>query len=195
MPDSVRVDFTGCTFSNPPYTATLGGTIDFVDPTPTTPDMALRTRYTDFTRSLTNTATNQTRSATENGTRTVLGSTSALQLADTMQTDYPFATGVTATHVRKWGSTFTADQAGSIQMGSPLPSGSWSISGASTWTSGANSYSLSVTTNPALHFNASCTVEPRFDSGTLTAVVTKNAATTNVMVQFTACGQYTVTRS
>ena len=32
-------------------------------------------------------------------------------------------------------------------------------------------------------------------SGTLTAVVTKNAATTNVMVQFTACGQYTVTRS
>jgi hypothetical protein len=195
VPDSVHVDFTGCTFSNPPFTATLSGTIDFVDPTPTTTDRALRTRYTDFTRSVTNTTTNLTRSAKENGTRMVVGSADALQLADTMQTDYTFATGATATHVRKWASTFTADQAGSIQMGSPLPSGSWSISGSSTWTSGTNSYSLSVTTNPALHFNASCTVEPRFDSGTLTAVVTKNGTTTNVTVQFTACGQYTVTRS
>ncbi len=40
----------------------------------------------------------------------------ALQFADTMQTDYTFATGATATHVRKWAASFTADQAGSIQM-------------------------------------------------------------------------------
>jgi len=32
-------------------------------------------------------------------------------------------------------------------------------------------------------------------SGTLAAVVTKVGVTTNVTVQFTACGQYTVTRS
>jgi hypothetical protein len=52
-----------------------------------------------------------------------------------------------------------------------------------------------VTTNPQLHFNATCTVEPRLDAGTLMAVVTKNGVTTNVTIQFTACGQYTVTRS
>ena len=195
VPDSVHVDFTGCSFSNPPYTATLSGSIDFVDPTPTVTDRALRTRYTDFTRSVTNTATNLTRSAKENGTRTIVGTADALQVADTMQTDYAFATGTTATHVRKWAANFTADQAGSIQIGSPLPSGVWTVNGSSTWTSGSNSYSLTVSTNPGLHFNASCTVEPRFDSGTLTAVVTKNSTTTNVTVQFTACGQYTVTRS
>jgi len=195
VPDSVHVDFTGCTFTNTPYTATLSGTIDFVDPTPTMTDMALRTRYTDFTRSVTNTVTNLTRSVKENGTRMVVGSADALQLADTMQTDYTFATGGTATHVRKWASSFTADQAGSIQMGSPLPSGTWTINGASTWTSGTLSYALAVTTNPALHFNASCTVEPRFDSGTLMATVSRNGVTSNVTVQFTACGQYTVTRS
>jgi|SRR5689334_21515830 len=195
VPDSVHVDFTGCTFSNPPYTATLSGSIDFVDPTPTVTDRALRTRYTDFTRSVTNTTTNLTRSAKENGTRTIVGTADALQIADTMQTDYTFATGTTATHVRKWAANFTADQAGSIQIGSPLPSGNWTVNGSSTWTSGTSSYSLSVSTNPPLHFNASCTVEPRFDSGTLTAVVTKNSTTTNVTVQFTACGQYTVTRS
>src|SRR3989442_12185366 len=36
VPDSVRVDFAGCTSSGGSYTATLSGTIDFVDPTPVT---------------------------------------------------------------------------------------------------------------------------------------------------------------
>ena len=85
--------------------------------------------------------------------------------------------------------------AGSIQIGSPLPSGTWSIAGSSTWTSGPLSYSLSASTSQPLHFNASCTVDPRFDAGTLVIAVTKNSATSNVTIQFTACGQYTVTRS
>lgn len=195
VPDSVRVDFAGCTFTNGNFTATISGTIDFIDPTPTTTDMALKTRATDFTRSLTNTATGLTRSAVENGVRWVVGTADQISLADTMQTDYTFATGVTASHVRKWASLFTADQAGSIQIGSPLPSGNWSIAGSSTWTSGPLSYSLSATTSQPLHFNASCTVDPRFDSGTLAIAVTKNSATSNVTIQFTACGQYTVTRS
>jgi len=196
VPDSVKVDFTGCTVTSGSYTATLGGTIDYVDPTPTITDWALRTRHTDFSRSVTNNVTGKTRSAVENGVRMISGSADQLQFTETdFRTDYTFATGATASHVRTWSSTFTADQAGSIQAGSPLPSGNWNITGTSTWTSGLLSYSLAVTTNPQLHYNAGCTVEPRFDSGTLAAVVTKNSATTNVTVQFTACGQYTVTRS
>jgi len=195
VPDSVHVDFAGCTFTFGTYTASLGGAIDFIDPTPTVTDRALRTRYTNFTRSITNSATNETRSVKDNGTRAVVGSANALQFADTMQTDYTFATGATATHIRKWAASFTADQAGSIQMGSPLPSGTLTINGSSTYTSGTNNYSLSVSTSPPLHHNASCTVEPRFDAGTLTASVTKNGTTSNVTIQFTACGQYTVTRS
>ena len=196
VPDSVRFDFTGCSFTNGSFTVALGGTIDFVDPTPTTTDHALRTRYTDFSRSITNTATSKTRSAVENGVRTAIGSADQLQLTETdFRTDYTFADGGTASHVRTWSSTFTADVAGSIQAGSPLPAGNWNIAGTSSWTSALRSYSLSVTTNPQLHFNPSCTVAPRFDAGTLTAVVTKGDVTTNVTVQFTACGQYTVTRS
>ncbi len=195
VPDSMRFDFTGCTFSNPPYTATLGGTIDFVDPTPTVTDLALKTVYTNFSRSITNTTTHLTRTAVENGARTVSGTSSQLQRSETgFRTDYTFANGATATHIRTWSATFTADVAGSIKPDS-LPSGNWNLTGTSTWTSGAFSYSLSVTTNPQLHFNATCTVEPRLDAGTLMAVVTKNGVTTNVTIQFTACGQYTVTRS
>ena len=167
------------------YTAQVRGTI--TDPTGAVIPNAEVT--------ITNSATNETRSVKENGTRMVVGSANALQLADTMQTDYTFATAATATHVRKWAASFTADQAGSIQMGSPLPSGTLTINGSSTYTSGTNNYSLSVSTSPPLHHNASCTVEPRFDAGTLTASVTKNGTTSNVTIQFTACGQYTVTRS
>src|SRR3989440_11922119 len=43
VPDSVRVDFTGCTFTDGGHTVTLSGSIDIVDPTPTTTDRAFRT--------------------------------------------------------------------------------------------------------------------------------------------------------
>jgi hypothetical protein len=195
VPDSVRIDFTGCTFTGDAHSVTLSGSIDIVDPTPAITDRAFRTRSNAFTRTVTNAATGTTRSVVENGVRSVVGTPDQIQLTDTMQTDYTYATGATASHVRKWLATFAADQAGSIQMGSPLPSGNWSVSGSSTWTSGTSSYSLSVSTSDPLHYNASCTVEPRFDSGKLTAIVTKGTAATTVTIQFTACGQYTVTRS
>src|SRR6266480_3970048 len=164
-------------------------------PMPGAPAMATSSASCTPTRTVTNTTTGTTRSVVENGVRSVIGTPDQIQLTDTMQTDYTFATGATASHARKWLATFVADQAGSIQMGSPLPSGNWSVSGSSTLTSGTNSYSLSVSSSDPLHYNASCTVEPRFDSGTLTAVVTKGTASTTVTIQFTACGQYTVTRS
>src|SRR5437773_2613708 len=144
VPDSVRIDFTGCTFTGDAHTVTLSGSIDIVDPTPAITGRAFRTRNDAFTRTVTNTTTGTTRSVVENGVRSVIGTPDQIQLTDTMQTDYTFATGATASHARKWLATFVADQAGSIQMGSPLPSGNWSVSGSSTWTSGTNSYSLSV---------------------------------------------------
>src|SRR5213592_3737652 len=178
VPDSVRIDFTGCTFTGDGHTVTLSGSIDIVDPTPGTTDRAFRTRSNAFTRAMTNSATGTTRSVVENGVRSVVGTADQIQLLDTTQTDYTYGSGATASHARKWLATFAADQAGSIQMGSRLPSGNWTISGSSTYTSSTNSYSLSVSTSDPLHYNASCTVEPRFDSGTLTAVVTKGTAST-----------------
>ena len=92
-------------------------------------------------------------------------------------------------------STFTADVAGSIVPQQPLPSGNWSIGGTSSWTRGANTYALTVTTGPALHYNASCTTAPRFDAGTLTVVATRGGRTATLTIAFTACGERTVTRS
>src|SRR5437762_1567705 len=139
--------------------------------------------------------TGTTRSVVENGVRSVVPTADQVQLADTMTTAYTFASGTTASHVRKWLATFTADQAGSIQVGSRLPSGDWTIAGTSAYTSGTNSYSLSVTTSDPLHYNTSCSVEPRFDSGRLTVQVTNGTTSTTVTITFTGCGQYSVSKS
>ena len=195
VPDSVRIDFTGCTFTGEGHTVTLSGSIDIVDPTPGTTDRAFRTRSNAFTRTVTNSTTGTTRSVVENGVRSVVPTADQVQLADTMTTEYTFASGSTASHVRKWLATFTADQAGSIQVGSRLPSGDWTIAGTSAYTSGTNSYSLSVTTSDPLHYNTSCSVEPRFDSGRLTVQVTNGTTSTTVTITFTGCGQYSVSKS
>src|SRR5438128_7094502 len=110
VPDSVRIDFTGCTFTGDAHTVTLSGSIDIVDPTPAITDRAFRTRSNAFTRSVTNAATGTTRSVVENGVRSVVPTANQVQLADTMTTEYTFASGTTASHGRKWLATFTADQ-------------------------------------------------------------------------------------
>src|SRR5438046_7205237 len=157
VPDSVRIDFTGCTFTGDAHTVTLSGSIDIVDPTPAITDRAFRTRSNAFTRTVT-TATGTTRSVVENGVRSVVGTPDQIQLTDTMQTDYTYATGAPAPHRRKWLAAFVADPASSLQMGSPLPSGTWSVSGSSTWTSGTRSYSLGVQPRHPLRYRAICRV-------------------------------------
>ena len=198
VPDSVRVDFTGCSLSSTHLTIDVSGMIDFVDPTPSATDIGLKTRYTGFTRSVT--YNDKTRSVTQNGVRLVIKSADQLQLADSsFKTDYTFFDGTTASHLVDWSTLFTPDAPAVVMSNSfrgwSLPSGTWTVNGTSTFTRGDRSYALSVTTSPPLHFDATCTMAPRFDTGTLKVVVTKNGTTTTVTIDFTACGQYTVTRS
>jgi len=135
-------------------------------------------------------------SVTDNGERMASHDGTTLRSSETnFRTDYVFANRGTAEHVRTWESIFTADVAGSIVPNALLPSGTWSVNGTSSWTRGQRSYSLTVTTNPPLHYNASCTAAPRFDAGKITAVVVRNSQTMTVTIEFTACGVYTVTRS
>src|SRR6266446_996245 len=196
VPDSVRVDYAGCVFSYPLALDSLSGTIDLIDPTKSTADHAVERVFTDFRRATVRLLTGATTSVTDNGQRRASHDGTTLQSSETnFRTDYVFANGSTAEHVRTWESIFTADVAGTIMRDALLPSGSWSVNGTSSWTAAHRSYSLTVTTNPALHYNASCTDAPRFDAGKITAVVTRGSETMTVTIEFTACGVYNVTRS
>jgi hypothetical protein len=196
VPDSVRIDFTGCVLSWPLETDTVRGTIDVLDPTPLAADHSVERIFTNLARVRVYTISGKLTSETRNGTRITQRDATTLQNTETnFRTNYVFRNGATATHVKTWMSTFTADVPGSIALQQPLPSGTWSIGGTSSWTRGANTYSLTVTTSPPLHYNASCTVAPRFDAGTLTAVVVRGGGTATLTIHFTGCGQYSVTRS
>jgi len=200
VPDSVRITYTNCVYSNPWRMVTVNGILDIVDPTATTTDHGIKTVYTDLVRRDSSLVTGRARSVKANGTRTVIGDSSSINRTETgFTTTFYFANGDSSEHVKTWSSSFVADTPGTIQRDQPLPSGHWNVTGTSTWTHGARSYELSVTTNPTLHFNATCTVAPRLDAGTVMAVVTRQGAsgstTINITIQFTACGQYTVTRS
>jgi hypothetical protein len=195
-PDSIRITFANCANSWPLHTDSISGSIDVIDPTPAAAGANVRFAFTDLRHKRVFTLSNLFTSVTLNGVRQAARTNTTLQHTVTdFTTDYVFRNGGTASHNRDWSSNFTADVAGSITFDSPLPSGTWTIAGTSSWARGSRTHQVTIATSPPLHFNASCTVVPRFDAGTLTAVVTRNGNQSTVTVAFTACGTYTVTRS
>lgn len=149
-----------------------------------------------------------TTSATLNGTRSISDDGTTLQhhvygtgdpASSLFQTNYVFADQSTAEHQRNWQGTFTADVASSIAPDQPLPAGTWSVTGNSTFTrnqgtSGQKVWTFS-TTGSGVHYNPACTSAPQFDTGTLTvqAANAQTGTTTTFTITFTACGQYTAT--
>lgn len=197
VPDSVRFTFDPpCVLSLPLRTITRSGIIDVVDPTPTDLDWARRVRFVDFLTIHERLISGSSVSALRNGVREVSGSADALHHDVTgFVTEFTHANGSVTTHTRTWSSDFTADTPGSIARNQPLPSGTWTINGTSTWTRENAVWSATVTTDPALHYDAGCTEAPRFDDGVLTLVVTRGGNTSTVTIEYTACGEYVVARS
>jgi hypothetical protein len=194
VPDSVRVDFTGCLLNHPFATESLGGTIDYVDPTPTVTDHNLRRRYTDFLIQKRRTVRGDTISDQWNGTQTFNRDSNQAQFTETAFTlVHTFPNHATSSHARTWSSTFVADTPGTIHDDAPLPSGTRNITGTSSWTWGTKTWTFDVTTNPPLHRNDTCTTVPLFDHGTMTVVATRPSETSTITITFTGCGTYTRT--
>jgi hypothetical protein len=194
VPDFVQITYDDCVHSRGDASVTVNGVIEVSDRNPSTPDHSIKWEIVDLTRAVT--IRERTTESVENGIKLVSASASLLehQLVD-FRTDVTFPSGETASHEKDWATTFTADVEGTIARRARLPSGTWVIDGTSSWTHGQRSSSLDVSTLEPLHFNASCDVRPRLDAGTLRMVVTRGDRTGTVTIEYTACGQYTVTRS
>ena len=194
VPDFVRITYDDCVHSRGDASVTVNGAIEVSDRNPNTPDHSIKWEIIDFTRAVT--IRQRTTESVENGTKLVSASSSVLEheLVD-FRTDVTFPGGETASHEKDWATTFTADVEGTIARRTPLPSGTWVIEGTSSWTHGERASSLDVSTLEPLHFNAACDVRPKLDAGTLQIVVTRGDRTGTVTIEYTACGQYTVTRS
>ena len=94
VPDSVRIDFTGCVLSWPFETDTVRGTIDVLDPTPSVADHAVERIFTDVARVRVFTLSGKFTSETRNGTRLTHRDATTLQNTETnFRTDYVFRNG------------------------------------------------------------------------------------------------------
>ncbi len=196
VPDSVRLTYSDCVVT---YALggsdTVRGTIDVLDPTATITDHAWKHIFTNFERIHVGPLGREW-TWTLNGTRQIIGDSAKLAFTSTnVSTTYTWPNGSSANHTRSWNITFTADTAGQIQPNAPLPVGQLTLDGNSTWTRGPNTWNLVATTTSPLQYNPTCTVRPMFDGGSIQFVATRNGLTTTVTISFSACGQYTVTRS
>ena len=197
VPDAVLLDFSGITCTMGDLTVAMDGTLGIEDPA--IPGFGIRFVFTGLSKTVSR--GEQSRSVTWNGVRQVVGSPSnpGSQLTHTITnftTDLVFPNGHSASHAKNWNARFVADVDGSIQYGSRLPSGIWTFDGNSTWVrNAAATFEVEVETTTPLHFNADCTVAPRFDAGVIVVQVTRNGHATTVTIEHTACGQKIVTRS
>lgn len=197
VPDALLLDFSDVSCGMGDVSVAMSGTLGIEDPA--IPGFGIRFVFTDLTKMVTR--GDQSRSVTWNGTRQIVGSPSdpGSQLTHTItdfSTSFAFPNGNSAEHVKNWNGTFVADVAGSIQHGARLPSGTWSFDGNSTWVRNElASFSVVIQTTTPLHFNAECTVAPRFDAGVIVAEVSRNGETTTVTIEHTQCGQKIITRS
>lgn len=195
VPDSVRIVFDNCVIGFNSQD-TVRGTIDVVDPTPTITDRSIKQAFTDFERIFIDRHGHEA-SLSVNGTREVIRDSAEISQSSTdFSTVYKFADGDSVADLRNWAIAFTADVPGSIQRDAPLPSGTLTINGSSTLTfNDSTVFALAVTTPTTLHRDATCTERPQFDAGKIVAVVTRHGTTATITVEFTACGQFTVTKS
>lgn len=199
VPDSVQFNYDACGFSRAGgfLVDSLSGAIDFVDPQPTAASHGVRHRFHDFTRVRVNLAfPRRSFVAVHNGEREWGGNADTLGHTITNFTSsWTHPGGRTTTHDKDWSARFVATTAGTIAAGEPLPAGSWTGNGTSTWSTANRSWSVTLTTPEALQFDPTCTVTPRLTDGTLHLVATRNGVTTNIEVAFINCGEYQVTRS
>jgi hypothetical protein len=195
VPDSLRITFDNCVVGFHSQD-TVRGTIDIIDPTPTARDRSIKQVFTDFARIFVD-RHGHSASFTVNGTREVIRDSSEISQTSTdFRTVYQFANGDSITDLRNWAIVFTADVPGAIHRDAPLPSGTLTINGSSTVTfNDSTVFAVAVTTPTTLHRDAACAERPQFDAGTVVAVVTRHGETATITIQFTACGQFTVTRS
>ena len=195
VPDALLLDFGGVSCETDRVGIAMAGTLGIEDPA--IPGFGVRFVFSDLSQALTRLATGATMVRTWDGTRQVVGSPSNpnTQLTHTITnfvTTLTLRDGATAVHTKNWNGNFEADVDGSLRYGAPLPAGTWSFDGNSTWTRGSGAWSVELATTTPIHFEPTCDARPRFDAGVVRLEVTRNGVTRVVTISYPECGTVVV---
>lgn len=191
IPDDATWLFTAppCRFSYRGGTLDVVGDLRIQDPAPTAAGFGYQATLTAIRASFTGGGDSPASySVTRNGTRSLSGTVSSLQLTADLQVIRTFTGLPDAAVDESWTVQFTAETP--LQINQPLPSGTLDVSGTLGWTRGTQSLDLTVTTPTPLHYNAACTANTRrIDAGELHAAGTFEGTSGYVRVHWTACGK------
>jgi hypothetical protein len=191
IPDDATWLFTAppCRFSYRGGTLDVVGGLRIQDPVPAAAGFGYAATLTGLRASFTTGGDNPTTySVTRNGTRSLSGTVSSLQLTADLQVIRTFTGLPDAAIDESWTVQFTAESP--LQINQPLASGTLDVSGTLGWTRGAESIDLTITTPTPLHYNAGCTANTRrIDAGELHAAGTFEGTPGYVRVTWTACGR------
>jgi hypothetical protein len=193
--DGVPDDAT-YTFTAPPcrYTGVRGfrldvvGQLRIVDPLPVTPGFGTDISLTGLRFSLSADDPDQNYFVVRNGTMTLTGSPTELELTTDLQVQRSFTGLSDASAEVVW--TVGFDPESSLQINQALPDGSVTVSGAIGWSRNNESFDLTVTTVTPLHYDASCeSAGQRFDDGELRVSGTFGETPGNVRIVWGHCGE------
>ncbi len=192
--DGVPDDAT-YTFTAPPcrYTDVRGFTLDvvgqlrIVDPAPEDPGFGADISLTALRFSLSAEDTDKNYSVIRNGTITLTGDPTGLELATDLQLQRSFTGLPDASAEHVW--TVGFDPENTLQINQPLPNGSLTVAGTVSWSRGNESFDLTITTATPLHYDASCDASgQRFDDGELRVSGTFGETPGYVRIVWDGCG-------
>lgn len=191
VPDALLLDFEGVSCTTDRVGIEMAGSLGIEDPA--IPGFGVRFVFSNLAQSLTRLSTGATLTRTWDGARQVVGSPSnpGTQLTHTITnftTTLTMPDGAVATHVKNWNGIFEADVAGSLRYDAPLPAGTWSFDGNSTWAKAGRTWAVELATTTPIHFEPTCDARPRFDAGVVRLEVSRNGATRVVTVSYPECG-------
>ena len=188
-------DDASYTFTAPPcrYEGIRGFDLDVVgqlritDPAPETAGFGATVTLTGLRFSLTAEDSDKDYSVTRNGTVTLTGSAAGLEQTVDLQVLRTFTGLPDASVEHQW--TVGFDPEATLQINQPLPSGSVTVAGTVNWARGSESFSLTVTTATALHYDATCEATgQRFDDGELRVAGTFDETPGYVRITWEDCG-------
>jgi hypothetical protein len=183
-------------FTAPPcrFTGFRGSTLDIVgqiriqDPTLTDAGFGFLATLTSLRFTYTPASGGSVYSVTRNGTRTLTGSVSELQLATNLQVQRSFPGQSDAAVDQQWAVIFTPETP--LALNQPLSSGMLDLQGTLNWTRGTESFDLTVSTPTPVHYNAGCSGDSRrIDAGEVHVNGTFGEVTGYVRIRWSECGK------
>jgi hypothetical protein len=164
----------------------ITGTMVVSDRTPSAPDFDFEASLDDLTWRLTSPNDRWSYTAVRNGSRVITGSAAGFSVSNTVTVERTYPVRAPGTVSHNLLLSFTPADGETLEVGEPLPDGTFTKSGTFTWSRHGRSRTFTVTTTAPLEWDASCTTDRKIVAGEIRAALPNGSYIRTV---WTGCGE------